>query len=77
VVELGSGTASTMGREVASGLTMACPVRPADPADNIRCGAGVPALATEVPAPAKAGATVITLCHHEVSRGAAVHRQQE
>jgi hypothetical protein len=75
--ELGGGTASTMGREIASGLTMDYPVQPADPADNVRCGAGVPALATKVPAPAKAGATVITLCHHEESRGATVHRQQE
>jgi hypothetical protein len=34
-----------------------------------------PALATEIPAPAKAGAAVVTLRHNEESHGTVAHHQ--
>jgi hypothetical protein len=39
-------------------------------------GQGQPALVTEVPMPAKAGATVVTFLRPEEGRGTAMHRQQ-
>jgi hypothetical protein len=38
---------------------------------------GQPALTTQIPKPAKAGAVVVTPRHREESCSAAVHRQQE
>jgi hypothetical protein len=80
VVVPGGGTGSAMAREVATGLTMACPVQPAvaptQPATSVVV-LGRPALVTEIPALVKAGAAVVTLHHREESRGTAVLRQQE
>jgi hypothetical protein len=62
------------------GLALSCPAQPTTasppPATPIAVR-GRPALATEIPTPAKADAMGVTLHRHEESRGTAVHHQQE
>jgi hypothetical protein len=76
----GGGATSVVTCKVATGLAMTClaqsvaaPTRPATPIVVL----GRPILATEIPAPAKTGAAVVTLRHCEESRSAALHHQQE
>jgi hypothetical protein len=76
----GGGAASAAVCEVVAGLALACPAQSAAVLAwlaTLVVVLGRPTLATEIPAPAKAGAAVDTLRHREESRGTTVHRQQE
>jgi hypothetical protein len=76
----GSGATNTTAHRVAAGLALACPAQPTTtssrPATLVVLRERF-ALMMEIPAPAKAGAAVITMHHCEMSRSAAAHRQQE
>jgi hypothetical protein len=73
------GAANATARRAAAGLALACPAQPTAasprPATPIVVR-GRPALTTEIPAPATAGAAVVTLHHREESRCTAVRHQQ-
>jgi hypothetical protein len=80
MVAPGSGAASVATRKVAAGLALACPTQPIATSTRTTTPVvvhGRHALAMEIPAPAKVGAAVVTLHHHEERRGVAVHHQQE
>jgi hypothetical protein len=73
------GAARTAACKGTVGITTVCPAQPVVTPSQLAASVvtlGRPALVTEVPAPAKAGAAVITLHHCEESRSAAVHHQQ-
>jgi hypothetical protein len=73
------GAARTAACKGTVGIATVCPAQPVVAPSQLTVSVvtlGRPALVTEVPAPAKAGAAVITLHRCEESRSAAVHRQQ-
>jgi hypothetical protein len=76
----GGGAANATAHRAATGLALASPAQPTaappKPATPV-VARGWPALTTEIPAPAKVGAAIVTLHHREESHGAAARHQPE